>query len=179
MYLPETPLLDERAAASKFGAARDFYARRQVLAARGWLVDAPSDWRLRVMFSDRSGRVRAGVLLQMRNYDALPPSLVFLDESRRPHSQESLGVLLTDPGVSHVPPFLQNGFMLVGQAGGYLPGTHPFTNRPFLCIRGTWEFHMHPQHADVMWEWIRNDSGYNLQYLIENAQRAFRPDLFG
>jgi len=131
------------------------------------------------MFVDHHGRPRAGARLQLRNFDALPPSLEFLDASGRPHSEVTLGLLLREPQESHVPPYLLNGQIMrpVGQLG-YLPGNHPFTNRPFLCIRGTWEFHVHPQHADILWEWIRSDSTYSLQYLFEHAKHAFRPEVF-
>jgi hypothetical protein len=42
-----------------------------------------------------------------------------------------------------------------------------------------WEYHVHPQHAEVAWEWIRSDPGYGLQYVLEQAHAAFRPDIFG
>jgi hypothetical protein len=119
------------------------------------------------------------VRLQLRNYDGLAPSVEFLDERGRPHTQVTLGILLRAPELSHVPPYIMNGQMLVPASRvGYLPGNHPFTDKPFLCIRGTWEFHVHPQHADVLWEWIRADPGYNLQYVIQHARDAFLPEVF-
>jgi len=131
------------------------------------------------MFLDRTDRPKAGARLRLRNYDALPPSVEFLDERGRPHNQVTLGVLLRAPEVSRVPPYVRNGLMLTPASGlGYLPGNHPFTEKPFLCVRGTWEFHVHPQHADIMWEWIRADPAYNLQYILEHAHGAFLPELF-
>src|SRR5258708_38226108 len=31
-------------------------------------------------------------------------------------------------------------------AGGFNPGSHPATGRPFICMRGTREYHEHPNH---------------------------------
>jgi hypothetical protein len=131
-----------------------------------------------VWYRSRRGDRRVGVRLGLRNYDFLAPSLRFLRPDGTLHTDRSLGVLLAEPGQTHVPPLVRNGRILLAKDGGYLPGNHPFTLAPFLCIRGVWEFHVHPQHADVLWEWIRADPGYGLQYVLEHSFRAFRPDLW-
>jgi hypothetical protein len=176
---PDVPLLDERVAREKFAAAWSLFNNRREFRPRGWEIEKPVFPFLKVMFEDRRRRPKAGVRLQLRNYDALPPSLEFLDDKGRPHTQVSLGILLRPPEESHVPPYVRNGMILQPpNLIGYLPGNHPFTERPFLCIRGTWEFHVHPQHADILWEWIRADGSYSLQYLLEHAHHAFRPEVF-
>lgn len=179
MIRPEDPLLEEQVARAKFAAAEDVFGQRKIFEPRGWEVTKPEFPRLLVRFRSRAGIVRAGVELNLRNYDFFPPSVVFLDAQGRPHTQESLGVLLAPFDVSHVPPYVEEGHMFGHESGkGYLPGQHPFTLRPFLCIRGAWEFHSHPQHADVLWEWIRQNPDYNLPYLLEHSYQAFRRDLF-
>lgn len=108
----------------------------------------------------------------------MPPSLRFVRADGTLHTDQSVGVLLGTPGETHVPPLVRSGTILLASGGGYLPGNHPFTLAPFLCIRGVWEFHAHPQHEDVLWEWIRSDNTYGLHYVIEHAYRALRTDLW-
>ena len=175
---PDVPFLDDRVARAKFSAADDLYASQHLFAPRRWLIQPPSFPHLVVKFADRMGNIRAGVRLQLRNYDFLPPSVVFLNAEGVAHSDMTLGVLLRPYEQSHVPPALQSGQMLVADNGGYLPGGHPFTLQPFLCVRGVWEYHTHPQHAETMWESIRDDPAFGLQYVIEQAHAVFRRDLF-
>jgi hypothetical protein len=137
-----------------------------------------------VWFLGKAGTRRVGVRIQLRNYDFLPPSVLFVDRQARPLPDQSLGLLLRHPEESHVPPAIVNGQILVAERApdktfaGYLPGNHPFTERPFLCVRATWEFHIHPQHADVPWEWIRTDPAYGLDYLVTQARSCLRDDVF-
>jgi putative metal binding uncharacterized protein len=175
---PDDNILAEPAARSAFDVADRLYEGRSMFRRRGWVIQPPDFPNLTIAFTDRRGRTRAGVRLNLRNFDFLPPSLVFLDERLVPHRDMTLAPLLRDPEFSHVPPAVRAGTILRVKAGGYVPGNHPFTLRPFLCIRGTWEFHMHPQHADVQWEWLRTEPGYGLQYLIEYARDALLPAAF-
>jgi hypothetical protein len=175
---PTDPILDERVARAKFAAAERIYANRALFTPRGWRILEPAFPQLTVMFDAPGGRTIGGVRLQLRNFDFLPPSVTFLDADEQLHTVATLGLLLRPFEQSHVPPAIRDGFMLIASTGGYLPGMHPFTQLPFLCIRGTWEFHVHPQHADIQWEWIRSERGYGLQYLIEQARGVFQEELF-
>ena len=38
-------------------------------------------------------------------------------------------------------------------------------------------FHVHPQHADLPWEWIRTDADYGLDYLVTHARACIRDDV--
>jgi putative metal binding uncharacterized protein len=178
MLRPDDPLLDLAVARSKFAAAETIYAARDLYRKRGWVVEQPAFPILTVRFKDRRGNTKAGVQLLLRNYDFLPPSVTFLDENGRPHSAETLGLLLRPHPQANVPPALKDGYMLTASTGGYLPGAHPFTQLPFLCVKGVWEYHVHPQHAEVAWEWIRTDPGYGLQSVIANAHHAFQESVF-
>jgi Predicted metal binding domain len=33
-----------------------------------------------------------------------------------------------------------------------LHSVHPVLNRPFICVRGTYEYHCHPSHLDDRWD---------------------------
>lgn len=51
---------------------------------------------------------------------------------------------------------------------------HPTTGRPFICMRGFHEYHIHPSHLDVAWENHRYEDGNNLIGLLEQVSRAWR-----
>jgi hypothetical protein len=169
-------------ARAKFAAATQLYEQRERYQLRRWEIEQPQFPVLRVWFLGRDGTRRVGVRMQLRNYDFLPPSMTFIDHEGRLHSDQSLGLLLRPPEQTHIPPAIfREGILVVDRAGafgGYLPGGHPFTERPFLCVRGTWEFHVHPQHADLPWDWIRPDPNYGLDYLLTHARANFRDDVF-
>jgi len=175
---PAVPFLDERVARAKFTEASRLYEQRALFAPRGWVIDPPVFPLMTVQFLDQKQTVRCGVELQLRNYDFLPASVIFTNADRQPHTDMSLGSLLRPYEVSHVPPAIKDGFMLRMSGGGYLPGLHPLTLRPFLCVRGVWEYHTHPQHVEILWESIRGLPGYGLQYVIEQAHNALRPEVF-
>ena len=44
------------------------------------------------------------------------------------------------------------------------PSPHPTTNRFFVCMRGTLEYHIHPSHLNDPWEGIR--SNYTLGHIL-------------
>jgi hypothetical protein len=180
---PEDPVLEETVALQKFIAARALFERRELYFARGWEIEEPEFPLLRVWFVGPDHRRRVGVRIYLRNYDLTAPSLTFISPTSALLRDEDLGLLLRPPDQTKIPPARYEGQLLFAQSpkgtfAGYLPGGHPLTQRPFLCIRGTWEFHSHPQHADVPWEWIRTDPNYGLDYLLTHARACFREDVF-
>ena len=50
-----------------------------------------------------------------------------------------------------------HGRMLPGESwpSGLNHGIHPVLGRPFICIRGTGEFHVHPSHLTDPWDAYR------------------------
>lgn len=75
------------------------------------------------------------------NYDAEPLSLMALD----PEGEAPL------PG-SQWPP------------GLYFGSDHPLLERPWACIGGTYEYHLHPSHLNESWDRFRY--GHDLATLI-------------
>ena len=57
------------------------------------------------------------------------------------------------------------GISVADPAGGVLPGSawppglyggeHPVLGRPFVCVRGTLDYHTHPSHTNDPWERYR------------------------
>lgn len=183
MLKPDDPVLDERVAVEKFEVALALHSRRKVYRSKRWEVEKPVFPVLRVWFLDASDKRRVGVRFQLRNYDLLPASLTFIGSGGGFMSDQQLGLMLKPPDQTRVPPARYDGKVLFargapGGFGGYLPGGHPITGRPFLCIRGTWEFHVHPQHADLPWDWLRGDPNYGLDYLLTHARASFRDEIF-
>jgi len=62
----------------------------------------------------------------------------------------------------------------VGQFTIFNMSAHPTTGRPFICMRGFHEYHIHPSHLDVAWENHRREDGNNLIGLLEQVSRAWR-----
>lgn len=56
--------------------------------------------------------------------------------------------------------------------GVFNPGAHPSTGRPFICMRGSREYHIHPSHTSDGWEAIRDQ--YTLGYLLTQVWRAWK-----
>jgi hypothetical protein len=84
------------------------------------------------------------------NWDELPPSidLLNLDGSAMPSG--------SIPG------------------GVFNPGPHPNTNRPFVCMRGSREFHTHAGHQQERWEHYRGQAGMGLVGILLQLAGAWR-----
>src|SRR5258706_9913246 len=63
------------------------------------------------------------------------------------YDSEPLGVRLVD----------QRGTVLAGSQWpqGLYSGEHPVLARPFACVRGTAEYHLHPSHLSDRWDTYR------------------------
>lgn len=46
------------------------------------------------------------------------------------------------------------------------PSPHPVTNRLFICMKGTREYHTHPSHVSDPWENLRGHSSYSIGGII-------------
>ncbi|HEV2173647.1 MAG TPA: hypothetical protein VGR71_08770, partial [Nitrospira sp.] len=70
-------------------------------------------------------------LLDCSSFDAQPPSVTMVD----PGTREPLAIGRWTPGVPH--------------------SIHPTLNRPFVCIQGVLEYHLHPSHLGDGWDRYR------------------------
>jgi hypothetical protein len=80
--------------------------------------------------------VTACIRLDYTNYDLEPPSLRFID------------VWTGEPAT---PPVQPAQLSSTGEPQNLLPGPHPDTGLPFLCLPGLLEYHTHPQHSGDLW----------------------------
>jgi hypothetical protein len=53
-------------------------------------------------------------------------------------------------------------------------GHHPATNRPFICMRGSREYHTHPGHVNDAWDNYRNQSGMTLLGILQQLVGFWR-----
>jgi hypothetical protein len=65
------------------------------------------------------------------------------------------------PGIELLNP---DGSPLAGTVPGgiFHPGPHPSTGRPFICMRGSLEFHTYPGHVNESWAQYRGQDGMGL-----------------
>jgi hypothetical protein len=80
--------------------------------------------------------VTACIRLDYTNYDLKPPSLRFID------------VWTGEPAA---PPVQPSQLSSTGELQNLMPGPHPHTGLPFLCLPGLLEYHTHPQHSGDLW----------------------------
>lgn len=53
-------------------------------------------------------------------------------------------------------------------------GPHPNTGRPFVCMRGTREYHTHGSHLGDHWENYRGLDGMNIPGIVMQIARVWR-----
>lgn len=63
---------------------------------------------------------------------------------------------------------MANGFTIFNMSA------HPTTGRPFVCMRGFHEYHIHCSHLNDAWENYRREDGNNLIGLLDQVSRAWR-----
>jgi hypothetical protein len=85
------------------------------------------------------------------DWDELPPSIELLDAA---------GKHLTAP-----PPHVGSVFH---------PGPHASTGRPFVCMRGSREYHTHESHLTDYWSNYRGKPGIDLLGILGQLWRAWK-----
>ncbi len=63
---------------------------------------------------------------------------------------------------------------LSNPTGVFHPGPHPITNRFFICMRGSREYHTHPSHVSDPWENLKGTSSYDLGGILTQVWRAWQ-----
>lgn len=100
----------------------------------------------------RSSRGPASIRIRMLcdNFNELPPSIELLTLNGK-----FLNPVERDP------------------AGVFNSSAHPLTGRPFICMRGSREYHTHSSHLTDSWESIRELPGYDLSGILTQVWRAW------
>jgi len=72
--------------------------------------------------------------------------------------------------------FNPDGLPLTGPIPGgiFHPGPHPGTGKPFVCMRGTQEFHTHGSHLNESWAQYRGQDGMGLVGILLQIVTGWR-----
>jgi hypothetical protein len=117
---------------------------------RGWTLHALEFPIIDCSFT-AIGRTPLRVRLTCNDWNDLPPSITL-------HAAD--GSLQTTA--------------LSNPTGVFHPGPHPITNRLFLCMRGSREYHTHPSHVSDLWQNLRDTSSYDLGGILTQVWRAWQ-----
>jgi hypothetical protein len=63
--------------------------------------------------------------------------------------------------------------LLPNPTGVFHTGPHHLTNLPFVCMRGSREYHTHPSHVTDLWDSIRGQSRYTLGGIMTQVWNAW------
>jgi hypothetical protein len=120
-------------------------------------------------------------LLTSRNWNLYNREFPVLDVGLRSAARQEFRVRLVARNWNEEPPSAE----LLNQSGEFLlqvpqrPGgifnnsAHPATGRPFVCMAGVREYHIHPSHVNDNWENYKNKSGYNLGGILTQLWNAW------
>ena len=115
----------------------------------GWTVLTREHPILDVIFNHASAPLR--VQLDCKGWDDQPPSIRLLSIEGAP--------LRTVPN---------DGRSI------FNPGPHPTTGLPFICMRGSREYHTHYSHTNDPWDNYRGQSGTDLLGILKQLHRVWR-----
>jgi hypothetical protein len=121
-------------------------------AGRGWVLHAVEYPVVDVSFTS-PGRTPLRVRFRCDEWNGKPPSIEVLREDGTPHAS----------------PWPPNG----NPSGVFHQGPHPTTGRPFICMRGSREFHSHSSHAGDLWDNHRSHPDNTLGGLLHQIWRAW------
>lgn len=117
---------------------------------RGWVFHKLEYPTIDCEFREE-GRTTLRLQLQCDNWDEQPPSITLM---------ASDGSLLAS--ISSNPTSVFNF------------SAHPSTGRPFVCMRGSREYHTHPSHVNDPWDSIKRTDKYNLGGILTQLWHAWQ-----
>jgi hypothetical protein len=121
----------------------------RLLASRNWKLYGNEFPILDVGFR-AEGRVELRVRLVAKNWNDEPPSVELLNSAG-----EFLTQLPRHPG------------------SVFNNGIHPATGRPFVCMAGAREYHIHSSHVNDSWENYKRKAAYTLGGILTQLWNAW------
>jgi hypothetical protein len=122
----------------------------ELCAERKWTLFSAAFPILDIGFSS-SGMAKIRVRLQCENWNDVPPAIELLAFDGTP--LESLPSGLAD--------IFNNS-------------QHPITKRPFICMRGSREYHMHDSHRTEPWDDLKGKPGYRLGEIVTQVWNGWK-----
>jgi hypothetical protein len=123
----------------------------------------------------------SGRLLTSRNWQLYSKEFPVLDVGFRAQGRAELRVRLLATNWNYEPTSIE----LLNSAGEFLMqlphhpggvfnnGRHPATGRPFVCMAGAREYHIHPSHVNDSWENYRRRTAYTLGGVLTQLWNAW------
>lgn len=121
-----------------------------LLVERHWEVLGREFPLLDVVFA-APGRRLLRLQLSCPDWNEVPPAILLLDRDGKHPS-----AIPRDPN------------------GVFNASAHPGTGRPFICMRGSNEYHTHPSHVNDPWEQLRGKSAYDLGGIVTQVWNAWK-----
>lgn len=120
----------------------------RLLEARGWQIVTSTYPTLDIVFRD-AARKPLRLRLNCTDWNELPPEIELLKED------------------GSYPP------EICGGGGQFNLNPHPITQRYFVCMIGSREYHTHSSHVGDLWENYRSRSAYDLHGIAFQLWRAW------
>lgn len=130
-------VLDITVAQKKFEIATEELISASSKYSGIWVIDGTHFPLIKLIIKNSSGKPSIGLLLNLRNYDFMPPSVRVMDTSfKRPLNLKEIPCNLDDAGQSHV---VQDQY-----------------GRVWFCEVGTFEYHF--LYKEDPWELVNTDN---------------------
>jgi len=112
----------------------------------------------------------SGDLVEIRKWRVFSRTFPLLDVAFEAEGRRPLRVQMNCEDWNELPPSITllaiAGEILAkaptGPPGIFHQGPHPITNKPFVCMAGSREYHTHSSHISDSWENYKLRSGYDL-----------------
>lgn len=121
----------------------------ELCGLRGWVIQQASYPNLIVDFT-RSTSSTLRIVLDCTDFPAQPPAITLADKSGTPLVQAPVA-----PG------------------GQFHQGPHAITGRPFVCMRGSREYHTHESHLGDLWDNYRETPEFTLGGILTQVWNAW------
>jgi Predicted metal binding domain len=121
------------------------------IEAAAWDVVDATYPVLAVVFTHPGSKRRVGFRFLCDDWDELPPSLSLF----HPETGQELP------------------WDKWPQQGWSAGNPHPTTGKPFLCLPGIREYHIHSSHLGDKWDNLRGRQTYSLRYILHRVQSRF------
>lgn len=140
--------MHELASRALFKEQTDGFTSR-LAQSRGWTFFQIEYPILDVGFA-KEGRTGLRLLFNCQDWDEQPPSIQLL-------AMDGTFLTVLQPNPTSV----------------FNTGLHHLTGRPFICMRGSREYHTHPSHTTDLWDSYRSHPDNNLGGLLTQLWHAW------
>jgi Predicted metal binding domain len=144
------PTVSERKFDREIGILRGDASR--LVQEAGWEIAVANFPELSVILTHPRTRRSVGFRFQCDGWDTQPPSLALIDP-------ETKAELPWDKWPK----------------GGWSVGNpHPTTGKPFLCLAGIREYHIHTSHLGDLWDNYKVKGCYTLPFIVDRVWQRFK-----